>query len=99
MNRLIFAFPLIFGLIINAQSGDTTRRKVRRTEKPACPPGAICFSGEVSAGKEFHKVLNGDLEFVLQRGWQIAIVPSRPEGDGPPPGHCDEFAAVVNAPY
>jgi hypothetical protein len=101
----ILAFALFSVLIAEAQSVNTTPRKatmprkVPGTERPACSPGAICFSGEVSAGEEFRKILNADLEFVLARGWQIAIVPRRPEGDGPPPGHCDEFASVVNGPY
>ena len=62
-------------------------------DKPVCRTGAICFSGVVSAGKEFHKDLNSELEFVLAGGWTIAIAPKRPEKD------CDEFASVVNAPY
>jgi hypothetical protein len=60
---------------------------------PACSPGAICFSGKVAHGEEFRKTLNADLEFVLNPGWTIAIVPKRPE-EG-----CQEFASVVNAPY
>lgn len=61
--------------------------------KPACAPGAICFSGEVSAAQEFHKVLNSELEFALVRDWTITIVPKHPEGN------CQELASVVNAPY
>ena len=60
---------------------------------PACTPGAICFKGEVSEGHDFHKAINRKLQFVLERGWTIAIVPARAEGD------CREFASVVNAPY
>ena len=62
-------------------------------DKPVCSPGAICFSGEVSEGEEFRKALNNKLEFVLQRGWTIAVVPKTPEDN------CQEFASVVNAPY
>ena len=64
--------------------------------KPVCAPGAICFSGEVSAGKEFRQALNGDLAFVLapaDSGWTIQIVPLHPQPD------CDEFASVVTPPY
>jgi hypothetical protein len=62
-------------------------------DKPACSPGATCFSGEVSAGEEFRRTLNTELEFVLEPGWNIVIMPKRPAGD------CQEFASVVNAPY
>ena len=58
-----------------------------------CSPGAICFSGEVFEGQEFRNTLNEELAFVLEPGWNIAVVPNRPEGD------CREFASVVNAPY
>jgi hypothetical protein len=65
----------------------------KAADLPACPAGAICFSGKVSAGEEFRRPLNADLEFVLERGWTITVVPKRAEGD------CTEFASVVNAPY
>ena len=68
-------------------------RKPAGAEKPVCSPQAICFSGKVSEGEEFRKSLDTELEFVLERGWNIAIVPKRPEGD------CHEFASVVNPPY
>ena len=70
-------------------------RKVPTPNKPACSPGAICFSGEVSAGREFRKELNSQLDFVLKPGWLIAIGPRYPEGncgDG-------DFANVENPPY
>jgi hypothetical protein len=89
----IFAFSLFCALIANAQSVKRAPRKVPGMGKPACSSGAICFSGEVSEGEEFRKTLNTELEFVLARGWSIAIVPKRPEGD------CPELASVVNAPY
>ena len=68
-------------------------RKAPGADKPVCLPGAICFSGEVYAGKEFRKALSNELEFVLEPGWIIAIVPKRPQG------HCQEFASVVNIGY
>lgn len=101
MNRISsLALLLIFcGLAGNAQRTQRMPRKVPRTDRPLCSPGAICFTGAVSEGQEFRKALTADLEFVLVRGWHIAIVPRRPEGVGPPSQGCDEFAAVVNGPY
>jgi hypothetical protein len=90
---VIRAIPLFCVLIADAQSVGTAPRKIPSADKPVCSPGAICFSGKVSEGEEFRKTLNTELEFVLQRGWGIAIVPKRPEGE------CQELASVVNAPY
>jgi hypothetical protein len=88
------AVSLLAGaLLTNAQSIGVARRKTPGASKPECSAGAICFSGEVSRGQEFRGALNADLEFVLQNGWTIAIVPTKPEGD------CQEFASVVNPPY
>ena len=89
----ILVFALSYALTVHAQRFDTAPRKVPGTDKPVCAPGAICFSGEISEGEEFRKALNNELEFVLERGWTITVVPKRPEGD------CREFASVVNAPY
>jgi hypothetical protein len=58
-----------------------------------CATGAICFSGEVVSGHEFRHPINSSLEFVLEPGWNITVVPKQPEGD------CKEFASVVNPPY
>jgi hypothetical protein len=60
---------------------------------PECRPGAICFSGEVTRGQEFHKDLNEGLEFSLEGEWGIDVVPKHPTKD------CDEFTSAVNAPY
>jgi hypothetical protein len=92
-TQAIFALSLFCISIANAQSVKTAPRKVPGTDKPVCSAGAICFSGEVSAGGEFRRSLNTELGFVLAGGWEIAIVPKHPEGD------CREFASVVNAPY
>ena len=89
----ILAFPLFWVLIANAQIVKTMPRKVPERAAPACSQGAICFSGRVAQGEEFRRTLNSELEFVLEPGWTIAIVPKRPEGD------CREFASVVNPPY
>jgi len=78
---------------VTAQTGGRTARKRPATNPPACAPGAICFSGKVSEGQQFRRALTKDLEFVLQPGWTIAIVPTHPQGD------CKELAWVVNAPY
>jgi hypothetical protein len=76
-----------------AQMTGTKPRRVPGADKPVCSPSAICFSGKVSADEAFRKDLNSDLQFVLQAGYGISVVPKRPEGD------CNEFASVVNAPY
>ena len=59
----------------------------------ACAPGAICFSGDVEHGKTFKKQISADLNFVLEPGWTITVVPIHPEGD------CIEYASVVSPPY
>jgi hypothetical protein len=89
----VFAFPLVCALAATAQSVKQMPRKIPGTDRPACSPEAICFSGKVSAGEKFRKTLNAELEFVLEPGWSIAIVPKRPEGN------CADFASVVNPPY
>jgi hypothetical protein len=89
----ILALALFCASIANSQSVGKTSRKVAGTDKPVCSPGAICFSGKISAGEEFRKTLNSDLDFVLQPGWNIAVVPKQPQGD------CEELASVVNPPY
>ena len=78
-----------------AQNGSKTgiARRKSAIAIPACAARAICFTGEVAAGREFRKALNTDLEFVVSGGWAISIVPTRPEGD------CEDFVSVVNAPY
>jgi hypothetical protein len=93
MNKpAVLALSLLCALLASAQSVKRVPCKVPATE-PACSREAICFSGKVSEGEEFRKTLNAELEFVLERGWNIAIVPKRPEGT------CQEFASVVNRPY
>ena len=89
----ILAFLLFCTLIANAQDVKRTPRRVPGSDRPACATRAICFSGTVSEGEEFRKTLNTELEFVLEPGWNITIVPKRPEGD------CRELASVVNPPY
>src|SRR5580658_2041585 len=75
------ALLLLCPLIADAQNTVRASRKVPGVDKPVCSPGAICFSGGVSEGQEFHKTLNTNLEFVLAGGWGISIVPKRPESD------------------
>ena len=87
------ALPFLCVLLAQSQSIKSVPKKVPGSETPVCSQRAICFSGEVSAGEEFRKALNADLEFVLKPGWNIAIVPKRTEDN------CDEFASVVNSPY
>jgi hypothetical protein len=94
MNKsAILAFSRFCSWLASAQSVQVLPRKAPGADKPVSSSGAICFSGEVSAGEEFRRTLNTELELVLEPGWNIAIVPKRPEGD------CHEFASVVNAPY
>ena len=93
MNKPAVLAFLFWVLIADAQIVGTTPRKVPERAAPACSTGAICFSGKVSQGEQFRRALNTELDFVLERGWTIAIVPKRPEGD------CREFASVVNPPY
>ena len=94
MNKpAILALAFFAVLIATAQSVKTMPRKAPGTERPECSRGAICFSGEVSRGGEFSKTLNTELEFKLESGWEIAIIPTRPKG------YCGEFASVVNPPY
>ena len=78
-----------------AQGVRTAPPTLPPTNKPACSQGAICFSGDVSAGEEFRKELNSQLDFVLKPAWKIGIEPKRPEGD------CGDgdFANVENPPY
>ncbi|MFL6464222.1 MAG: hypothetical protein ACJ73N_07440 [Bryobacteraceae bacterium] len=89
----IFVLTLFCALTAHAQRSGKSPRKRPGTDRPVCSPGAICFSGEVFEGQEFRKTLNEELAFVLEPGWNIAVVPNRPEGD------CREFASVVNAPH
>ena len=94
MNKpAILAWVLFAASVATAQSVKTMPRKAPGTARPECSPGAICFSGEVSRGTGFSKALNTELVFVLEGGWEIRIVPTRPTG------YCGEFASVVNAPY
>ena len=86
------ALPTVCAIAVDAQRVITPPRK-SPDRKPACAAGAICFSGEVLNGKEYRHTINSSLDFVLEPGWTIAVVPKHSEGD------CQEFASVVNAPY
>jgi hypothetical protein len=89
---VVIALALTGALIACAQDIQT-RRNNPAINRPTCSRRAICFSGEVSAGEEFRKSINTELEFVLAPGWTITVVHKKPEGD------CHEFASVVNALY
>jgi hypothetical protein len=83
---------------IYSQTAQSAPHKRLNTNKPVCSAGAICFSGEVLAGNDFHKDLNDELAFDIQReppvgGWIIAVSPRQPDSD------CKEFTTVVNEPY
>jgi len=92
LTRLILCACLCT-LLDNAQSTYKAPRKPAAADKPTCSAGAICFAGRVVGGQEYRRTLNKDLEFVLRPGWNIAVVPGRPERN------CSEFASVVNPPY
>lgn len=92
-KAVTLTFCLLCAWPMHAQSTGRTARKPPGEDSPVCSPGAICFSGKVAAGHEFRKTLTPDLEFVLNPGWNIAIVPKHAEGT------CKEFASVVNSPY
>lgn len=87
LTLALFSFTAAF-----SQKTLTTARK-RPDRAPKCESGAICFAGEVISGREFRHAINSQLEFVLEPGWTITVIPTKPEGD------CKEFASVVNAPY
>jgi hypothetical protein len=61
----------------DAQGVRTMPPKLPPTNKPVCSQGAICFSGEVSAGEEFRKELNSQLDFVLKPGCTCRLPPGR----------------------
>lgn len=89
---LLLALLMFWAMVASAQKVAQGPRKIL-INRPECPGGAICFSGQVSGGQGFRRDLNADLEFVLNPGWTIAVVPKHPEGD------CNELASVVNPPY
>jgi hypothetical protein len=109
VRKLAILGLIIMGALVAGAQGQNkiARRKLPGGEEAECAQGSICFSGEVSAGREFRQPLNDDLEFMLRpvgvdlkQGWQIEVVSRKPEGEGPPPGHCsDALAVVVNGPY
>lgn len=83
-------------LIFPALNPTTPSADANHASKPVCAAGAVCFSGEVSAGKEFHRAIDDALEFVLDpadAGWMIKIIPLHPQPQ------CDEFASVLTPPY
>ncbi len=85
-------FALLVAFIFSTQTTFAAPRKVAVTNKPVCSAKAICFSGEVAADEEFHKAINGQLEFELKKGWTIEVV-SQHDSD------CDRLASVVTGPY
>lgn len=94
--KKLWSFAFVCAAAIYAQTAPSTPHKPLKTNNPVCTTGAICFSGEVFAGKEFHKDLNDELAFDLQLEpnsepypvgkWNIAVSPKQPDGD------CTEFA-------
>lgn len=68
----------------------------RQRSKQACVYGAICFSGEVSAGKKYRRAMNDELYLLLvpdDIGWIIRVVTHSDQSCG------DDFASVVTPPY
>jgi hypothetical protein len=88
----LLALLLIFGVLVAAFQGvPTPPEKLPPNHQPTCSPDALCFSGEVSEGREFRKPLTLDLEFLLQPGWKIAVAPGRAEDD------CHDLVSILNA--
>ena len=79
-KRTALALLFLAASIANAQSKATTMpRKPRAIAQPECAKGAICFSGEVTEGKEFRKALNSEFDFVLQIPGGFDIVSTHPD--------------------
>jgi hypothetical protein len=97
--------PALGCLLMNCcQNASAASDKVSHANKPLCSAGAICFSGEVFAGKEFRRNINDQLGFVLvpaEPGWTIQVVPIGEDDYVAPLGanQCDELASVVTGPY
>jgi len=83
-------------LLIGISHFSAAQQKAAKPNKPVCSARAICFSGEVSAGLEFRRTIDDQLDFVLSPanpGWKIQILPRTSDGD------CNDFAAVVTGPF
>jgi hypothetical protein len=101
--KKIWSMAFVCVAAIYAQTAPPAIHKLVNTNKPVCSAGAICFSGEVSAGNGFHKDLNDELALDLHLEadsrsfpagqWTIVVSPRQPEKD------CTEFASVVTPPY
>lgn len=90
MNKLL-GLAFISALTITARIAPENAAGKVNVE---CSKGAICFSGEVSDGEEFHRIINDKLEFRLRASdWTIEVSP-RVTKSG-----CEEFASVVSPPY
>jgi hypothetical protein len=87
----VIALTFMGALIAYAQDIQTRRKPT--LNKPTCSRRAICFAGQVSAGEEFRRSIDEELEFVLAPGWTITVVPKKTESG------CQEFVDVVNLPY
>lgn len=98
--KKLWSFALVCAASAYAQTAPSAPQKPLNTNKSVCSAGAICFSGEVFAGKEFNKDLNDELAFDIQfmpfdprpypaGEWQIEISPKPPRND------CDGFATVA----
>jgi hypothetical protein len=82
----ILSLVIIGALVAGAQGQEKmARRKLPGREKSEVRSRLDLLSGEVSAGEEFRKPLNDDLEFVLRpvgvdlkQGWGIEVVSRKP---------------------
>jgi hypothetical protein len=91
-REFIFALLLLFGaLFVAFRSIPTSTHKPLLNHGNDCASGAICFSGEVSEGRDFRKMLTPELEFLLQPGWKISIVPHPADED------CQDLVSILNA--
>lgn len=97
--KKLWCLALVCAVAMYAQTFPSAPHKPINTNKPVCLAGAICFSGEVLAGNDFHKDLNDELTFNIQNEppvgkWIITVSPRHSEDD------CSsEFTSVVNGPY
>jgi hypothetical protein len=101
--KKFWSVAFVCATVVCAQTTPSAPHKPLNTNKPVCATGAICFSGEVFAGKDFHKELNDELAFYLELEpntlpfpvgeWTIEISPKQPDGD------CKEIETIVTPPY
>ncbi|MEO8596244.1 MAG: hypothetical protein ABI759_23195 [Candidatus Solibacter sp.] len=89
---MAIAVVLIAGLAGAQGQKKSTAKKVAGAVAQECARGAICFSGEVRDGQQFHKDLNAELQFVLKLPGGIDVVSKRADTS------CQLSSWVANPP-